>query len=72
MSKAHLVIVRIHRVAAILFLLAIAPAWWASARGGEPAAFVYLPLPFLFVLVATGIYQLVLPWVRRARTRRSS
>lgn len=69
MVRAHAVLVRIHRIAAILFLLAIVPAAVASARGGEPAFFVYLPLPFLGLLTLTGLYQLVVPWVRRARGR---
>lgn len=70
--RFHAAVIRVHRVAAILFLLATPLAAWASFRGGEPAAFVYLPLPFMAVLVLTGIYQLVLPWVRKARARRAA
>lgn len=71
MAHATAVIHRIHRIAAMLFLLSIIPAGWASFRGGEPAALVYLPLVFLAALSLTGIYQLVLPWARRFRARRT-
>ena len=72
MARLAAVITRIHRIAAIVILLAIPPAWWASARGGEPAALVYAPLAPLFVLIITGTYQLVAPWVRRVRAGRST
>lgn len=68
--STHATIIRIHRIAAILFLLAAIPAGWASTRGGEPAVLVYLPLVFLATLTLTGIYQLVVPWMRKARSRR--
>jgi hypothetical protein len=71
MAGAARVITKVHRVGAGLFLLAILPAGYASAQGGEPAALVYLPLPFLFVLILTGTYQLVAPWVRRRRARQA-
>ena len=73
MGKAITVITKVHRVAAGLFLLSIVPAGLASAQagaGGEPSPWVYLPLPFLFTLILPGTYQLVAPWVRRARARR--
>lgn len=70
MSKADRVITRIHRIGAGVFLLSMIPAGYASFQGGKPPLFVYLPLPFLFVLILTGAYQLVRPWVRRFRQRR--
>ena len=71
MSQAARVVTKVHRVAAGLFLLSILPAGFASAQGGEPSALVYVPLPFLFVLILTGTYQLVAPWIRRRRARKA-
>lgn len=67
MGKAHRVLVKIHRIAAGLLLLAMVPAAYVSFQGDAESALVYAPLPFLFVLILTGTYQLVAPWVRRAR-----
>lgn len=69
MAKLHSIVTRVHRVAALLFLLAVVPAAIASARGGGPAFLVYLPLVFLAALALTGVYQLVAPWVRRVRAK---
>jgi len=65
---------RAHRVVAVLFLLTLPPAFFASARGGDPAdpsPLVYLPLLPLLLLTLTGLYLLVRPWVLRARARRA-
>lgn len=74
MGKAERVINKIHRWSAGLFLLAILPAGYASFTGDpeSPSPLVYLPLPFLFALILTGTYQLVLPWIRRRRARRDA
>lgn len=72
MSKANRIITKIHRVGAGLLLLTMLPAGYASFRGDAESPLVYLPLPFLFVLILTGTYQLVAPWVRRARARKAS
>lgn len=70
-GKADVLITRIHRVSAVLFLLSIVPAGFASAKGGDPSPVVYVPLVFLLGLTLTGTYQLVMPWVRRRRARRT-
>jgi hypothetical protein len=70
-GKADRIITKVHRVCAGLFLLSILPAGYASFQGDAESPLVYLPLPFLFVLILTGTYQLVTPWIRRARARRS-
>lgn len=67
MGKAARVITKVHRVAAALLLLTMVPAAYASFTGQAESPLVYLPLPFLFTLIVTGTYQLVAPWVRRAR-----
>ena len=70
---AERIINKIHRWGAGLFLLSTIPAGYASFTGDPeaPSPLVYLPLPFLFVLMLTGTYQLIVPWVRRRRSRRA-
>lgn len=70
-GNAHRIITKVHRVAAGLLLLTMVPAMYASIRGDAESPLVYLPLAPLFVLILTGTYQLVLPWVRKARARRA-
>ncbi|HUR25792.1 MAG TPA: hypothetical protein VM327_07255 [Candidatus Thermoplasmatota archaeon] len=72
MSTAHRIITKIHRICAGLLLLTMIPAAYVSFQGDKESVFVYLPLLFLFPLIVTGTYQLVLPWVRKARARRMS
>ena len=71
MSKAHRIITKIHRVCAGLLLLSMVPASYVSlvVKDAEHPL-VYLPLLFLFPLIITGTYQLVQPWIRKARSRR--
>jgi hypothetical protein len=72
MGKTERAFNKIHRVCAGLLLLSMVPAAYASFTGdrAHPSFWVYLPLLFLFPLIITGTYQLVLPWVRKARARR--
>lgn len=72
MSKTQRIITKIHRIFAGGLLLSMIPAAYFSFRGGSPNFWVYLPLFFLFPLILTGTYQLVLPWVRKARAGRKS
>ena len=71
LSKTHRVITKIHRICAGGLLLTMIPAAYVSFQGDQASVFVYLPLLFLFPLIITGTYQLVLPWVRRYRARRA-
>jgi hypothetical protein len=73
MSKAHGIIVKVHRWCAGLFLLSVVPAAYASFTGDpdSPSPLVYLPLPFLLVLTLTGTYQLVIPWIRKRRAKQA-
>jgi hypothetical protein len=63
------IIRRVHRISAILFLLAVFPAGYFSVTGNpaSPSPVVYIPLIFLLGLSLTGIYQLVKPWIRQLR-----
>jgi hypothetical protein len=72
MGKAERVVNKIHRVCAGGLLLTMIPAAYVSFKGDATSPFVYLPLLFLFPLIITGTYQLVLPWVRKARAKRMS
>jgi uncharacterized membrane protein YfhO len=72
MGKAHAVITKIHRVCAGLLLLSMVPAAIVSFQGSKTSFFVYLPLLFLFPLIITGTYQLVLPWIRKYKARRAT
>jgi hypothetical protein len=72
MNKADRMITKSHRVSAGLFLLAMIPAGYASFERDTASPLVYLPLPFLFALILTGAYQLVAPWIRRARRKEPS
>lgn len=69
MGKAERIITKAHRVSAGLFLLAMVPAGYASLTRDTASLLVYLPLPFLFALILTGIYQLAAPWIRRSRRK---
>lgn len=72
MAKGDRIVTKAHRVSAGLFLLAMIPAGYASFKGDTQSPLVYLPLPFLFALILTGTYQLVAPWIRRARRKEPS
>jgi hypothetical protein len=71
MGKTERVINKVHRVCAGGLLLTMVPAGYVSFKGDQASPFVYLPLLFLFPLIITGTYQLVLPWVRKARAKRA-
>lgn len=72
MATTERVMNKIHRVCAGGLLLTMIPAGYVSFQGDKESVFVYLPLAFLFPLIITGTYQLVLPWVRKARSRRAA
>lgn len=72
MGKADRVITKVHRVCAGFLLLTMLPAGYASFQGGKPVILVYLPLLFLFPLILTGTWQLVAPWVRKARANQAA
>jgi hypothetical protein len=54
-----------HRLLAIVFTLTVILnfAWRAFVE--PPAAVTYAPLPFLLLMLLSGLYLLVLPWMRR-------
>jgi hypothetical protein len=52
-----------HRWLSILFTLTVIANFAAMAMGKPPMWLVYSPLPFLFLLLFTGLYMFALPYV---------
>ena len=63
-----------HRWVSVAFTLAVVANFVARAGGeGEPPAWVtYSPLPPLALLLLSGLYLFVLPYVAKARSRTSA
>jgi membrane protein CcdC involved in cytochrome C biogenesis len=59
-----------HRVVSIWFTLAVAANFlWYGLQPDEPPAWItYGPLPPLFILLGTGLYLFVLPYVSRTKS----
>lgn len=60
---------RIHRWLSIIFTLTVIANFTAMGLGEPPAWIVYSPLPPLFLLMLSGLYMFVLPYVIRLRKR---
>lgn len=59
---------QLHRWLAIVFTLTVVANFVALAQGGTPPPWItYAPLLPLAVLLLTGLYLLVLPYVRMSR-----
>ena len=56
---------QLHRWVSIIFTLTVIANFAVMAVGTPPAWIVYSPLPFLFLLLFTGLYMFVLPYVGR-------
>lgn len=54
-----------HRWLSIIFTLTVIANFAAMALGKPPMWLVYSPLPFLFLLLFSGLYMFVLPYVSR-------
>lgn len=52
-----------HRWLSILFTLTVVANFAAMAMGKPPMWLVYSPLPFLFLLLFSGLYMFALPYV---------
>jgi hypothetical protein len=59
-----------HRWVSIIFTVTVAANFIAMALGKPPMWLVYSPLPFLFLLLFTGLYMFALPYVVRRRNDR--
>jgi hypothetical protein len=56
-----------HRWLSIVFTATVAANFVAMAFGPPPPWIVYAPLPFLFAMMATGLFMFFRPYVTRAR-----
>jgi hypothetical protein len=61
---------QIHRWLSIAFTATVIANFGAMALGEPPAWVVYSPLPFLFLLLFSGLYMFVLPYVAKGRHAR--
>lgn len=58
-----------HRWLAITFTLIVALIFIVLAFAEPPMWLYYTPLPFLFLLMFSGLYMFFLPYVARRRTK---
>lgn len=56
-----------HRWLSILFTVTVIANFVAMALGTPPSWLVYSPLPPLFLLLFSGLYMFVLPYLRQER-----
>lgn len=57
---------QLHRWLSIIFVAAVIAATFAAMSGQETdSVLYYLPLPPLFLLMASGLYMFVLPYIAR-------
>jgi cellulose synthase/poly-beta-1,6-N-acetylglucosamine synthase-like glycosyltransferase len=62
---------QIHRWLSIIFTLTVAANFIAMGLGTPPSWLVYSPLPFLFLLMFTGLYMFALPYAAKWRRARA-
>jgi hypothetical protein len=63
---------QIHRWVSIVFTVTVIANFVALTQGPPPAWVTYSPLPPLFLLLFTGLYMFVLPYVTRRRSGRDA
>ena len=56
-----------HRWLSIVFTMTVVANFIVMGLGKPPAWVVYSPLPFLFLLMFTGLYMFVLPYAAKRR-----
>jgi hypothetical protein len=59
---------QMHRWVSIVFTLTVAANFIAMALGKSPSWLVYSPLPFLFLLMFSGLYMFALPYAAKRRS----
>lgn len=63
----------IHRWTSIVFIIAVLVATYAAATGMDQTSILYyLPLPPLFLQMATGMIMFVLHYAHKARGRQTA
>lgn len=63
---------QIHRWLSIVFTLTVIVTFVVLQTGNPPAWVSYMALPPLFLLLFTGLYLFVLPYLTRRRSGRST
>ncbi|YBV94989.1 hypothetical protein M1D80_03105 (plasmid) [Phyllobacteriaceae bacterium JZ32] len=63
---------QVHRWLSIAFTLTVIANFVVMGLGEPPAWIVYSPLPPLFLLIFTGLYMFVLPYVIGRRTSKEA
>ena len=61
---------QIHRWLSIIFTLTVVANFVTMGLGMPPGWIVYSPLPPLFLLLFTGLYMFVLPYLTGRKTER--
>ena len=61
-----------HRWTSIIFTLTVIANFVVRAFQEPPMWVTYSPLPFLFLLLFTGLYMFVLPYTAKGRLARQS
>jgi hypothetical protein len=61
-----------HRWLSILFTLTVIANFAVRAFGEPPPWVTYSPLPFLFLLLFSGLYMFVLPYTKKGRRAASA
>lgn len=61
-----------HRWVSIIFTVTVAANFVAMSQGTPPMWITYSPLPFLFLLLFSGLYLFALPYTAKGRSARSS
>ena len=59
---------QVHRWMSMLFTLTVIANFAAMTKGQPPAWITYSPLLPLFLLLITGLYMFVLPYMSKARS----
>jgi hypothetical protein len=57
-----------HRIVSIIFTVTVAANFAAMSQGTPPAWITYSPLPFLFLLLFSGLYLFALPYLAKGRS----
>ncbi len=63
---------QVHRWLSIVFTTTVVANFVAMGLGKPPMWLVCSPLPFLFLLLLSGLYMFVLPYVAKGRGARAA
>lgn len=63
---------QVHRWLSIIFTVTVIANFVAMSQGEPPAWVTYAPLIPLFLLLFTGLYLFVLPYISRRRSGRAT